>query len=444
MLATAALLTGDTRYADAAALALLDWIAKNPPGRGIAWANGFEAGIRAISLSLTFDALTADSEMLDRLYEPAVGSLWQHGRWICRDPSTHSSANNHRVGELVGLLSVALLAPELPESEAWAAQAYSELAREADRQIAGDGTGVEQSFAYTTFVLDLFLVAVALLDAVAVTPPASLTHALEHAAEALWAQLAPGETDPTYGDCDDGRAVRLDGNDARTGRGVAGGICARFGSSFARSAASELDLSARWMFGETGATRFERTASFDAPRSVLLRDAGFAILRHAETRVTFDAGPLGYLRLAAHGHADALSVTLSANGDELSSIPAPGPTRGTARLETRFAAPAFTRRCSWMGRTSPSLADRSSGLDMRAAGSATSTCRIDSSQASTTAIELSKTRSGIVAASRCSVWRECSSTTGSMRTASTRFPSAGRCTMRSRQRSRGRPRCSRQ
>ena len=342
VLATAALLTGDTRYADAAALALLDWIAKNPPGRGIAWANGFEAGIRAISLSLTFDALTAGvREMLDRLYEPAVGSLWQHRRWICRDPSTHSSANNHRVGELVGLLSVALLAPELPESEASAAQAYSKLAREADRQIAGDGTGVEQSFAYTTFVLDLFLVAVALLDAVAVTPPASLTHALEHAAEALWAQLAPGETDPTYGDCDDGRAVRLDGNDARTGRGVAGGICARFGSSFARSAASGVDLSARWMFGETGATRFERTASLNTPRSVLLRDAGFAILRHAETRVTFDAGPLGYLRLAAHGHADALSVTLSANGDELVVDPGTGTCAGDGAAGDAFRGTGF-------------------------------------------------------------------------------------------------------
>ncbi len=341
VLATAALLTGDTRYADAAAFALLDWIAKNPPGRGIAWANGFEAGIRAISLSLTFDALAARTEMLDRLYEPAVGSLWQHGRWICRDPSSHSSANNHRVGELVGLLSVALLAPELPDSEAWAAQACSELAREAERQIAGDGTGVEQSFAYTTFVLDLFLVAVALLDAVAVTPPASLTHALEHAAEALWAQLAPGETDPTYGDCDDGRAVRLDGNDTRTGRGVAGGIGARFGSSFARTAASELDPPARWMFGEAGATRFDRTASVDAPGSVLLPDAGLAILRHAGTRVTVDAGPLGYLRLAAHGHADALSVTLSADGDELVVDPGTGTYAGHGAARDAFRGTGF-------------------------------------------------------------------------------------------------------
>ena len=30
-----------------------------------------------------------------------------------------------------------------------------------------------------------------------------------------------------------------------------------------------------------------------------------------------DVGPLGYLSIAAHGHADALAVTLSAEGREL-------------------------------------------------------------------------------------------------------------------------------
>jgi hypothetical protein len=36
-----------------------------------------------------------------------------------------------------------------------------------------------------------------------------------------------------------------------------------------------------------------------------------------EVRVVADAGPLGYLSIAAHGHADALSFTLSAGGHEL-------------------------------------------------------------------------------------------------------------------------------
>src|SRR5262249_21366163 len=34
-------------------------------------------------------------------------------------------------------------------------------------------------------------------------------------------------------------------------------------------------------------------------------------------RLTMDVGPLGYLSTAAHGHADALAVTLSADGHEL-------------------------------------------------------------------------------------------------------------------------------
>src|SRR5207245_173758 len=37
----------------------------------------------------------------------------------------------------------------------------------------------------------------------------------------------------------------------------------------------------------------------------------------AEVRVIADCGPLGYLSIAAHGHADALSFTLSIAGDEV-------------------------------------------------------------------------------------------------------------------------------
>ena len=36
-----------------------------------------------------------------------------------------------------------------------------------------------------------------------------------------------------------------------------------------------------------------------------------------ELRIVADAGPLGYLSIAAHGHADALAFTLSAHGQEL-------------------------------------------------------------------------------------------------------------------------------
>ena len=50
--------------------------------------------------------------------------------------------------------------------------------------------------------------------------------------------------------------------------------------------------------------------------------AGYYVLGHEldtprEVRIVADAGRLGYLSIAAHGHADALSFTLSAGGEEL-------------------------------------------------------------------------------------------------------------------------------
>ena len=50
--------------------------------------------------------------------------------------------------------------------------------------------------------------------------------------------------------------------------------------------------------------------------------AGYFILgdrfeTRREVRIVADAGPLGYLSIAAHGHADALSFTLSAGGREM-------------------------------------------------------------------------------------------------------------------------------
>jgi hypothetical protein len=44
---------------------------------------------------------------------------------------------------------------------------------------------------------------------------------------------------------------------------------------------------------------------------------GLVVLRRDRRRITMDIGPLGYLSIAAHGHADALAITLSDDGDEL-------------------------------------------------------------------------------------------------------------------------------
>ena len=217
LLVAASLLSGDQRYADDAATRLVSWTETHLPGRGIAWSNGFEAGIRAISLAIAFDGLRGSEQLSAGRSEQIARALWQTVRWIERDPSTGSSANNHRLGELVGIVIVAILVPELKGSDRLLERALAELEAEAARQIRSDGTGAEQAFAYQVFVLDLLLVTLAVLDARNLDPPEGLCAALTRSGDALWAQLSDDEPEPAYGDADDGRALVLDAAPLRSG-----------------------------------------------------------------------------------------------------------------------------------------------------------------------------------------------------------------------------------
>jgi uncharacterized heparinase superfamily protein len=341
LLAAAWLVSGDRRYALAAGDRLESWVDAHPPGRGIAWSNGFEAGIRAISLATAVDALRG-SEVLDadRLGK-ALASLWQHARWIERDPSVGSSANNHRIGELVGLVVIGALTPELRPAARWLDDALESLDQEAERQIRADGTSVEQAFSYHVFVVDLLLVAAAALDSAGRSLPPALTAGLERSGDALWAQLSDDEPAPTYGDTDDGRALVLDAGDLRDPRGVAAGIAARLGHAKAARVAGRLDATAWWLFGAGGADRFARVRPAPEPGSVTLHDGGLTILRSGQRRAMIDHGPHGYLSLAAHAHADALRLDLSLGGEQLLVDPGVGSYFARPRMREAFRGTGF-------------------------------------------------------------------------------------------------------
>jgi hypothetical protein len=325
VLVQAWLLTGEERYALAARDEALRWAEQNPPGRGVAWVNGYEAGLRVISLSMTFAALRHAGVPMSRDQRAGFLSLlWQHGRWIQRDPSTHSSANNHRIGELVGLVVLSTLIPELEDTRRWLHDGLNELAGEASRQILGDGMGAEQAFTYQLYVLDLLLVAIATLDTTGNEVPRPLLDAIARSGDALWAQIGSEEPALTYGDTDDGVALRLSAAELRDARSLAAAVAARVSHPRARAVAQCYDAAAWWLFGADGHTRFEQTEPAADPGDVHLAEGGLVMLRRGHSRVTMDVGSLGYLSLAAHGHADALALTLTTRGADIVADPGTG------------------------------------------------------------------------------------------------------------------------
>lgn len=320
-LAEAWLFTGDDGFAQLALDHLDSWLTQNPVGQGIAWRGAFEAGLRAISVAAALQGLRDCEALTVERLERSVRMLAASADLCWRQRSRFSSANNHLVGELAGLATVAIMFPELALAAQWEERALSALELEAERQILPDGAGAEQAVGYQVFTSELMLVVAVLLKARGSAPPAAITDAIGRSARYLAAVVGEHDPDPRYGDDDEGFALRLGPEPRRTVREHLGLVAALTKDEGARGAGTST-LSACWVEALVDPGANERApenapsqASFFAP------DGGLVVLRAGGRRLTMDVAALGYLSIAAHGHADALSVTLSLDGEEVIGDP---------------------------------------------------------------------------------------------------------------------------
>ncbi|MFC4949915.1 heparinase II/III domain-containing protein [Pseudonocardia sp. GCM10023141] len=315
-LAQAWLFSGDQRYVDAAFDQLDGWIAQNPTGRGIAWRGAFEAGVRAMSVAIALQGLRDAPGMTLERYQRVLRMLAASATYAWQGRSRFSSANNHLLGEMAGLATVAILHPELAQARRWESRAVAVLAKEADRQFLPDGAGAEQSSSYHVFAADLLVVPTALLGLRGDRRPERITDALRRSARYLRTLVGDGDPLPRYGDGDDGFVLRLHADALpEIGRHLAA-VAALTGEPL-----NQPDLAATWL---TGTTPAPRTHSGAVVRELFARDGGLVMLRRAGLRVTMDVGPLGYLSIAAHGHADALAVTFTLDGQDIVGDPGTG------------------------------------------------------------------------------------------------------------------------
>jgi hypothetical protein len=88
-------------------------MAGNPPFRGPSWIFGIEVALCIISVAVTLSIIGVDR--LDGVARSAaLRFVFAHVDWIKRFLSLHSSANNHRIAELAGLIVGSIMAPGFP------------------------------------------------------------------------------------------------------------------------------------------------------------------------------------------------------------------------------------------------------------------------------------------------------------------------------------------
>lgn len=310
-LAQAYSVTGDARYAETCLRWWLDWIERNPRGWGIHWTSALEHAIRVFTWTYAL-RLLKDYEPIRDAASTLAGALIQHGEFIERHLSPGSSANNHLIGEAASLAFIGSLLPESNLSQRWQRIGFKILEEQAERQFYEDGVNAEQAFGYLPFVWEFYLHAYR----VASQPmPSIVRERLVKNLEFVRNVMDESGYVPQVGDEDDGTVAPFWSQDANRYAVVGRALAQLLGCEPMPAISEQDDTLCLWLHGKPS-----ESGSF-IHESCLYPIGGYAVMKSFAQSQTIpyslllDFGSLGLGSIAAHGHADALSVMISVEGE---------------------------------------------------------------------------------------------------------------------------------
>ena len=251
---------------------LLRWLDANPFLAGPNYRSAMECGLR---MPVFFYALKLLANLDDCALRRVSDAAYAHACWIEANLSLYSSLGNHTVCEAAGLVFAGAMFRDSARGRLWLARGIGLLGQELGRQILDDGGALEQSLSYHRFVLDLYWLTADFLEGSGLHDCSDWKSRLRQGETFLAAFSDDQGCCPALGDSDDGYAVAP-------------------GLAPAREVA-RLPAAGWRTFSAAGYTVFNAAGG---------------------VRLTFDHGPLGMPPLNNHGHADALSLTLSLAGVE--------------------------------------------------------------------------------------------------------------------------------
>jgi len=331
-LAMAGYVLGDKRAALKCVEWLADWVQRNPPYRGWNWTSALEAGMRLVQFTwidaLLHSALPASGSPLDRRNDKRdVGSMLDgrdadpvltklrrailpaHVRFAWRNRSFGSSANNHLIGELAGLILAITRWPELARRAASLDELQRLWEREVLAQFAGDGGNKEQALNYHLFSWEFCWQTRAALLAAGHKISPDVEGRLRRAARFFW-EVQVRREPWDYGDSDNAfvspffvreSSALIEWRDwlsrSTTNAGEALdywlGDPPKFSPPLGRSEPAHTVRSNDWW---------------------IYPDSGCGICELGFWWLRLDLSPLGYLKTAAHGHLDALHLSIWIDG----------------------------------------------------------------------------------------------------------------------------------
>jgi hypothetical protein len=326
-------LTGDFAHLASLRRHVESWIVQCPTGYGPNWHSALEVALRLIHWAMAWHLLNINHTRVttgpqNEVFDQAFLSLWEqsardHLSFINKNLSIGSSANNHLTGELAGIFVATITWDAWPESTQLSETSKQALENAITQQLLPDGVGAEQAFWYAYEIIEVMLFCMVLGRANEVTFGKAVQSRIQQGIDFLINVTTIAGT-PTVGDADDAQPIGLNPTQTRDPYPELF-ACWALWSNRAPSITCD---KARWLFDEPASAPLIKPSKRKAsPYVQWYPEGGYLVARHSqqnqlleshdthtETVLIADAGPLGYLSIAAHGHADALSVNLKLFG----------------------------------------------------------------------------------------------------------------------------------
>ncbi len=323
-LARAYQISEDDKYLRSVRVMVESWLDECPYMMGVNWSSSLEIGIRLINWNIAWQYIGGvNSPIFDgkdgKLFQTRwLDSIYQHIHFIDGWYSKGSSANNHLIGEAAGVFTSCKTWPFWEECEKWETTALNILETESSAQVFDDGVDREQTTSYQQFVIDFLLLSY-------LADKNNFSHkyfkTIEKMIGFLSSLMDVSGNVPMIGDADDGLVTGLgmyDGFHPFKSLIATGGIL--FSRDDFLQKTDGCDLKSVSLLGRVS----EYSPQCGTKTPLTSREysrGGYFILgdnfgTESELFIVADAGPLGYGALAAHGHADALSIYMSLAGRE--------------------------------------------------------------------------------------------------------------------------------
>ena len=286
-IAQAAYVTEEPHYGETVTRWLEDWVEVNPPFRGWNWTSALESAIRLINFAW-IEALLENR--IDEALRDAI--VMPHSRYTWRHRSSGSSANNHRLGELAGLIVAKCRWQNSEKGTPKIEELKALFEREILSQFSEDGGNKEQAFHYHLFSFEFIIHAYFSLLSLGIEFRPEVLERIRSTASFIVNMQSP-DMRWDFGDSDDA-------------------VLVPFGDQIPTSLHTWSDWLER-LPGSDGPTQWLGTEPFSVSKKgdgwYVAEQSGYAVFRDDDWFVRLDGSPLGYLSIAAHAHLDAMHAS---------------------------------------------------------------------------------------------------------------------------------------